>query len=129
MRGGFAFLILALAVSLILLVWHFHSPEHSTDPSASPAPSPSNAISGTSSAMDRARISSESAPTNVYAHNLMLRKGPNFRVYVRWLRGQMLRTRRNVNPSFDDPESFFLDVKTGVIRANIGDIGNFLNTG
>jgi len=57
----------------------------------------------------------------------MLRKGPNFRIYVRWLRGQMIRTRRNVNPSFDDPESFFLDVKTGVIHANIGDITNYLN--
>ena len=32
-----------------------------------------------------------SAPTNVYAHNLMLRKGPTgFRVYVRWLRGQKI---------------------------------------
>jgi len=39
----------------------------------------------------------------------------------------MIRTRRNVNPTFDDPESFFLDIKTGVIRANVGDIGNFLN--
>ena len=71
----------------------------------------------------------ESAPTNVYAHNLMLRKGPDFRVYVRWLRGSMIRTRPNVNPTFDDPESFILDIKTGVIRANIGDIGIFLNAG
>ena len=71
----------------------------------------------------------ESASTSVYAHNLMLRKGPDFRIYVRWLRGQMVRTRRDVNPTFDDPESFFLEVKTGVIRANIGDIGNFLNRG
>jgi hypothetical protein len=39
----------------------------------------------------------------------------------------MARTRHNVNPLFDDPESFFIDVKTGVIRAIIGDIGNFLN--
>jgi len=41
----------------------------------------------------------------------------------------MVRTRREVNPTFDDPESFFLDIKTGVIRANIGDIGKFLNVG
>src|SRR5205823_13621427 len=67
------------------------------------------------------------APTNVYAHNLLLRKGPSFRVYVRWLRGQMARTHRNVNPSFDDPESFFIDIKTGVLRVNIGDISNYLN--
>ena len=39
----------------------------------------------------------------------------------------MLRTRRNVNPSFDDPESFVFDVKAGVIRADVGDISNFLN--
>jgi len=71
----------------------------------------------------------DSAPTAVYAHNLMLRKGPDFRIYVRWLRGDLVRTRQNVNPTFDDPESFRLDVKTGVIRANIGDIGNFLNAG
>jgi hypothetical protein len=65
----------------------------------------------------------------VYAHNLMLRRGPDFRIYVRWLRGKMVRTRLDVNPTFDDPESFLLEIKTGVIRANIGDIGNFLNAG
>lgn len=59
----------------------------------------------------------------------MLRKGPSFRVYVRWLQGRMARTRRNVDPSFDDPESFYLDIKTGVLRANIGDIANYLNAG
>ena len=66
--------------------------------------------------------------TNVSAHNLMLRKGPDFRFYVRWLNGQMVRTRQNVNPSFDDPDSFYLDIKTGVLRANIGDLNHFLNT-
>jgi hypothetical protein len=71
---------------------------------------------------------SDSAPTNIHAHNLMLRKGPSFRIYVRWLKGQMARTSRNVIPSFDDPESFALDIKTGVVRANIGDISNYLNT-
>src|SRR6266700_6665033 len=79
------------------------------------------------SAKNGTRPSFQSAPTTVYAHNLMLRKGPNFRFYVRWLRGQMIRTRRNVNPSFDDPESFLLNVKAVVIHANVGDITNFLN--
>ena len=59
----------------------------------------------------------------------MLRKGADFRIYVRWLRGNMVRTRQGVNPTFDDPESFRLEIKNGVIRANIGDIGNFLNAG
>jgi hypothetical protein len=63
----------------------------------------------------------------VYAHNLLLRKGPNFRIYIRWIRGQMVRTRRQVNPSFDDPESFVLQIQKGVIHANIGDISNYLN--
>ena len=76
----------------------------------------------------RAASTSSSGPTTIYAHNLMLRKGDNgFRVYVRWLRGQMARTSRNVNPSFDEPESFYIDVKTGVIHTNVGDLANFLN--
>jgi len=41
----------------------------------------------------------------------------------------MVRTRHGTNPTFDDPESFNLEIKTGVVRANIGDIGNFLNAG
>lgn len=59
----------------------------------------------------------------------MLRKGPSFRIYVRWLRGQIARSRKAVNPTFDDPDSFSLDIKTGVIRANIGDINHYLNSG
>ena len=69
----------------------------------------------------------DQSPTAIYAHNLILRKGPQFRVYVRWIRGQMRRTRPGVNPSFDDPESFVLQIEKGVIRANLGDIANYLN--
>ena len=67
-------------------------------------------------------------PTTIYAHNILLRKGPNFRIYIRWIRGQMLRTRPQVVPSFDDSDSFVLAIQKGVIHANIGDISNFLNT-
>ena len=59
----------------------------------------------------------------------MLRKGPDFRIYVRWLDGEMRRTKKNVNPSFDEPESFVLEVQRGFIHANIGDISHYLNTG
>jgi hypothetical protein len=59
----------------------------------------------------------------------LLRKGPDFRVYVRWLDGRLARTQGNVTPSFDRPESFNLDVDSGVIRANIGDIGHYANSG
>lgn len=67
------------------------------------------------------------SPTLVYAHNLLLHKGPTFRIYISWIRGEMLRTHPGVNPSFDDPESFVLEIDKGIIRANIGDIANFLN--
>src|SRR5580700_2025081 len=71
----------------------------------------------------------ELTPTRMYAHNLMLRKGPDFRIYVRWLNGEMRRTKTNINPSFDDPESFVLEVQRGIIHADIGDISHYLNTG
>src|SRR3984893_1694446 len=125
MRARLALLIPALVVALMFLVWYFQSRKPATGPSAST--SPYATTSTTSCAPAGPHTSSESAPTTVSAHNLMLRKGPDFRIYIRWLRGQMIRTRSNVNPSFDDPESFFLEVKTGDIRAHIGDISNFLN--
>jgi len=68
-------------------------------------------------------------PTRIYAHNLMLRKGPDFRIYIRWLNGELGRTKKSVDPSFDDPESFVLEVQTGIIHANIGDISHYLNAG
>jgi len=122
MRAGLPFLILALAVSLMLLVWHFHSTSNSR-PASGPASSYqfSNAVSATNPAH------APSGTTMLKAHNLRLRKGPNFRVYVRWLHGKMIPTHNRIDPSFDDPESFFLDIESGVIRANIGDISNFLN--
>jgi hypothetical protein len=127
MRRRLTILVSAVVILLLLLFWRFQAKKQTTEssmPATGYAP-PSN----TSTITPPRSTSSDSAPTNVYAHNLMLRKGPSFRVYVRWLRGQMARARRGVNPSFDDPDSFFLDIKTGVLRANIGDISNFLNAG
>ena len=39
----------------------------------------------------------------------------------------MLRTKADVNPSFDEPDSFILQIEKGVIHANIGDICKYLN--
>lgn len=123
MRARFVVLVSACILLLGFVVWQVRS-RRLASPPAAPGTS-----TGTSPPAIRIPATPESAPTAVYAHNLMLRKGPDFRIYVRWLRGEMVRTRREVNPTFDDPESFFLDIKTGVIRANIGDIGKFLNVG
>ena len=74
------------------------------------------------------RLSSgDREPTLAYAHNLMLRKGPDFRIYIDWISGKLVRTRADVNPSFDDPDSFILQIDKGIIHANIGDISNYLN--
>jgi hypothetical protein len=123
MRARIAVLVSVCLLLLVLVVWGLRSTRLS---SQLVAPAISAGASAPAAAIP---ATPESAPTAVYAHNLLLRKGPDFRIYVPWLRGNMIRTHRNVNPTFDDPESFFLQVKTGVIRANIGDIGNFLNAG
>jgi hypothetical protein len=120
----FAFPIAVLVLVLTYLMSQFWSTKQDSHLSALSTPAEA---SDTLSTTDSVISSSESAPTSVYAHNLKLRKGANFRIYVRWLRGQMVRTRHNLNPSFDDPESFVLEVKAGVIRANVGDISYFLN--
>lgn len=113
-----AYLAIAAVVTVLCLCWFFRRSRPTT---SAPAP-PSAAVV---SAIDAA--SNDLAPTQVYAHNLLLRKGPNFRIYIRWIRGLMERTHPQVNPSFDDPESFVLHIQKGVIHANIGDIANYLN--
>jgi hypothetical protein len=125
MRVRIAVLGSACVLLLALVAWHLRS----TKVASQPAASPPSAEAPTAVAAVVVSSTPDSAPTAIYAHNLMLRKGPDFRIYVRWLRGNMVRTRRDVNPTFDDPESFVLEIKTGVVRANIGDIGNFLNAG
>jgi hypothetical protein len=122
MRARVAVPISVCILLLGVLIWHLRSRPASQ--SAASEASTATSLPGTTTA-----ATPDSAPTAVYAHNLMLRRGPDFRIYVRWLRGNMVRTRHNVNPTFDDPESFLLEIKTGIVRANIGDIGNFLNAG
>ena len=53
----------------------------------------------------------DSQQTRLWAHNLLLRKGPHFRVYVRWIRGRMVRTERDRVPDLDVPESFVLEIE------------------
>lgn len=111
----------AAVVLLIGIVWFLWPAKHVTgSPVASTAPPAAKAAPS---------VSPDTAPTRIYAHNLLLRKGPDFRVYIQWLRGEMTRAHKNIDPSFDDTESFLLNVKTGVLRANVSDISKLLNTG
>jgi hypothetical protein len=125
MRTRLIAFLAGLIPFLLVCIWWFSVGRHK-NPVAVVSPGVSVADGPAAKVIEN--NSSDSLPTNVSAHNLLLRKGPNFRFYVRWLRGQMARAHRTVNPSFDDPDSFYLDIKTGVLRANIGDIGNYLNS-
>ena len=124
MRSRFTVSIALLVMALSLVTWLLYRRGHSMASPASSVP----AVSSSSTTVVAMPDSGDRGPTNVYAHNLMLRKGPDFRIYVRWLRGQMVRTRPDDDPSFDDPESFNLVITNGVLRANIGDIAHFLNS-
>lgn len=122
-RPRLAYMAAVATVVIFSLCWLFW---HSRRQTSTPAPSASAAVHNPVSATG-APSADDLAPTQVYAHNLMLRKGPNFRIYILWIRGLMERTHPQVNPSFDDPESFVFEIQKGVIHANIGDISNYLN--
>lgn len=123
-RPRSAIIVTAATIAVLCFGWLFWRSRSNVS-----APVPSS--SGATIFPDRADVTPSAhdlIPTLVDAHNLLLRKGPNFRIYIRWIRGQLVRTREQVNPSFDDPESFVLQIQKGIIHANIGDIGNYLNT-
>jgi hypothetical protein len=67
-------------------------------------------------------------PTRIHVHNLSLRKGPDFRVYILWLNGLLLPAKKGVMPSLDDSGSFDIAVETGVIHARMADISHYMNT-
>jgi hypothetical protein len=113
------------AIVVLILVacvaWYAGFKHHQSMPQASAA--------DTSQTVQVPSGANDSSATRIYAHNLMLRKGPDFRIYIRWLNGHMIPTKKNTNPSFDDPESFVLEAQRGIIHANIGDISHYLNAG
>jgi hypothetical protein len=117
-RGGAAGLLIVVAA----VAWYTRV-KHIQPPAQPPAAAGSNQAAQVSDG------TGDSTPTRIYAHNLKLRKGPDFRIYVPWLNGEMRRTNKHVNPSFDEPESFVLEVQRGIVHANIGDISHYLNTG
>src|SRR5947208_3259391 len=114
-----------ILICVILIGWSVRLLSVGASAARSSVPSPG--ASDASFNTQRGGKDSEARATSVYAHNLELRKGPDFRIYVPWLRGRLVRTDREVNPSFDYPESFVLDVDSGIIRANMGDLVSYLN--
>ncbi|HEX4771931.1 MAG TPA: hypothetical protein VH351_13920 [Bryobacteraceae bacterium] len=124
MRSRSRYLIgFAFAVVLVSLFWWRFRPRATVKTTKAAATTASD-----QSSAPPANTPTNTSETRIHAHNLLLRKGPSFRIYVTWLDGDLARTHRNVNPSLDDSNSFYLDVHSGMVRANIGDLGNYLNT-
>lgn len=115
--------LLALAIlSALCLGWLFG--HFLTGPSVAVAPV---VVPLAQSSTDSANLKTDVNTTVLYAHNIALQQGPAFRIYIRWIRGQMLPVRPKSIPSFDDPDSFVLEIQKGVLHANIGDLAHFLN--
>lgn len=102
-------------------------------PSKSSAASSVNTAESPSSAAPVHAISSKANPvqseTQVVMHNVILNERPGLQLRVRWLRGQMHPTRSGVIPSFDEPNSFVLNIQSGIIATSLSDISGILNQG
>jgi hypothetical protein len=105
--------ILIAAIGWVVHVRSQHPPAAAGPAISRPAPVPAASVP---------------PPTQIHAHNLSLRKGPDFRIFVLWLSGQLVPTRKGATPSLDDPESFVLAVDKGVIHARMADISHYMNT-
>ncbi len=67
--------------------------------------------------------------TEIIIHNLILHEDSNLKLQVRWLRGRMYPAKPGVYPSFDEPDSFVIDIQDGVIGSSITDLAAVLNSG
>lgn len=70
-----------------------------------------------------------SGRTNMLMHNVILTEKPGFALRVRWLRGTMHPTQPGIVPSFDEPNSFVVDVEAGVVATTLDEISGLLNGG
>jgi hypothetical protein len=121
-------ILIGSAVALAAIFWWlgFHARPQQVAGSVSGQATPARVVPLPATAGETL---ADAAPTAIYAHNLLLHKGPSFRIYILWLRGQMLRTESARNPSFDDVNSFLLDIQKGVIHVSLKDLAQFLNAG
>jgi hypothetical protein len=113
----------AVVIAVVLLVWAIW---HGRAKKPAAPPQESGATSATPLPMPKPSV--DSPITTLIVHNVRLKQGQALRVYVRWIRGQMVRTRADRTPSLDDMDSFVFAIDKGVVRANLGDLEKFLNT-
>ncbi|MGC2660732.1 MAG: hypothetical protein WA324_22480 [Bryobacteraceae bacterium] len=109
------FLLVAALVFLLVRTFEARRPAQTPTPTASQMTAPASGGAAPDSS------------TVIYAHNLLLRQGPGLQVYVNWLHGHLTRAHSNVIPSFDEPNSFFIDIDTGALHVSLDEISAFLN--
>jgi len=120
------------ALLLGLLLSSCTKPRQPAEAAAASSAAPGAAEGSVSSAspLQSARPAAPAgAETNVQMHNVILYERPGFQLRVRWLRGQMHPTHLGVIPSFDEPDSFVLDIQDGVIATSLAQISAMLNGG
>jgi hypothetical protein len=124
------------AAAALLLGLSACSKEHNTSAAEAPPPGSSasahvvkadeNLTQPTQSPQSAAAVAG--SLTRIHAHNLLLRKGPEFRVFILWLSGHLVPTKQDATPSLDEPNSFVIDIEDGVIHARMADISHYMNT-
>jgi hypothetical protein len=64
--------------------------------------------------------------SRVVMHNVILHEN-DVRLRIRWLRGTLVPTRKNVTPSFDEPASFALNIQDGAAAISLTDLSSAMN--
>lgn len=66
--------------------------------------------------------------TDIFLHNIQLQESAGVTVTVSWLSGRLYPAEKGVTPSLDNPQSFTLDVRNGLISVSLSDVAKLLNT-
>jgi hypothetical protein len=77
---------------------------------------------------EQARFGAPAEETEILAHDVILREGPDLQLKVRWMRGTLARAHPGVTPSLDDPRSFTIAIQDGVVAASLPDLAGLLNS-
>ncbi len=67
--------------------------------------------------------------TELLAHHVSLVESGGLTLKIGWLRARMYPTRVGVNPSFDDPNSFVVDIQDGYIGISLQNLAKLLASG
>jgi hypothetical protein len=66
-------------------------------------------------------------PVQAALRSVDFHTGSGATLHIRKLRGEILPTEKNVPPTFDDPGSFVVRIRSGEIGITAGDLANLLN--